>query len=162
MLIKTSLKYSLYRSSYLCSISLKTYYWEPCCLVGTSIWVLASQISRGNKSPRKQYHLARTSGLWDNTEHCWDHASFMLAYCHNINDSFGGFSVILSIMRGTDMIIPGTPLFFLYYFPLKSLGAHASQVSCLAMPVVTLDPRSCSNSVLTGSEADRPISVNRL
>lgn len=34
----------------------------------------------------------------------------------NTDDSFGSFSVILSIMNGTDMIISGNP-FSLEYFP---------------------------------------------
>lgn len=63
-------------------------------------------------------------------------------------DSLGSFSVVLSIMHGTDMIIPGSPI-FLKYLPLKSLGTDASQV-----PTVTSDLRTCSNSVLTDSKAD--------
>lgn len=55
------------------------------------------------------------------------------------------------------MIIPGNLIFFpSNIFPYNSLGADASQVSCLGMSAVTSDPGRCSNSMLTGSEADHP------
>lgn len=54
----------------------------------------------------------------------------------NINDYLGSFSVILSIIHGTDMIVSGNQ-FYLAYFPQNSLGA---EVSCLGVPAVTSDP----------------------
>lgn len=52
----------------------------------------------------------------------------------NVVDSLGGFSVILSIMHGTEVLETS---FFLEYLPLNSLGADASQDSCLGMAGVT-------------------------
>lgn len=67
------------------------------------------------QNPQGQSHLARTSGLRDSTEYCWDHAACVLS--HKTDDSLGSFSIILSTMRGTDVIIHGNPIFFSNVFP---------------------------------------------
>lgn len=52
------------------------------------------------------------------------------------------------------MITPGNPTFSRIFSP--KIEADASQVPCLGMAAVTPAPGSCSDSVLTGLEADHP------
>lgn len=90
--------------------------WEPCGLVLDQYMSACPVGSRWGKSPWGQSHLARTVGFW--TVDFWTvqktagtiRPARSLLSC-NIDDSLGGFSVILSIMQGRNVIIPGNPNF---------------------------------------------------
>lgn len=84
-----------------------------------------------------------------------------LLFC-NIDNSLGIFSVILSIMHGTDVIIPEIPIFSQLFTPKILWELMLFGVSCLGMPAVTSDIGSCPNSVLIGLEQFTPICVNLL
>lgn len=77
---------------------------------------------------------------------------------HDIDDSLGSFSVIMSVTHGRDVIIPGNPIFSQMFSP-KILW-ELLLLRFLVIPAVIPDTGNCPNSALTGLEAIHPYFCN--
>ena len=93
------------------------YCWKPCGLVSDEHISACSMNLCRAKPIEMVFHSAKTSQPQDSAGYCWDQVACTLFSLIKLLILWMVYSFTLSVVHGTDVVIPGNLIFFSNIFP---------------------------------------------